>query len=94
MDELCEALRRRVLERLDFSRELEESELKELIARELSATEAVLNLTISERILAEQRVFNALRKLDILQDLLDDDAITEILVNGPNHVFYEKMVSF
>lgn len=90
MDELCELLRKRVLEKLDFSREFEESELKEWIARELSATEEVLNLTISQRITIEQRVFNALRKLDILQDLLEDDEITEILVNGPNHVFYEK----
>lgn len=94
MDELCELLRKRVLERLDFSREAEEIEIKELIARELSAAEEAINLTISERIAVEQRVFNALRKLDILQELIEDEEITEILVNGPKHIFYEKNGEF
>lgn len=94
MDELCERLRKRVLERLDFSKELEEPELKELIARELAVTEEGVNLTISDRIVAEQRVFNALRKLDILQELLEDEEVTEILVNGPKHIFYEKNGEF
>ena len=38
----------------------------------------------------EQILFHALRKLDVLQELLDDDEITEIMVNGPGHIFYEK----
>ena len=38
-----------------------------------------------------QKVFYALRRLDILQPLLEDESITEIMVNGPNHVFVERM---
>lgn len=39
----------------------------------------------------EARVFNnSLRKLDALQELLDDPEISEIMVNGPKHIFYEK----
>lgn len=90
MDKLCERLRDRVLERMDFSKELEERELQELIARELAGTKEIHELSISERVSVEQRVFNSLRKLDILQELVEDEAVTEILVNGPKHIFYEK----
>lgn len=35
-------------------------------------------------------VFNSIRKLDVLQEILEDSSITEIMVNGPNHIFIEK----
>lgn len=90
MDKLCEQIRRQVLERMDFSKELEESELQELIAREMARCSLVEELSIGQRVTLEQRVFNSLRKLDILQELIEDDEVTEILVNGPDHIFYEK----
>lgn len=90
MDKLCEQIRRQVLERMDFSKELEESELQELIAHEMARCSIVEELSIGQRVTLEQRVFNSLRKLDILQELIEDDEVTEILVNGPNHIFYEK----
>ena len=90
MEQLCEAIRRQVLERMDFSRELEDVELQELIAKEMSYQKEAERLSIQQRVFVEQRVFNSLRKLDVLQELLEDDAITEIMVNGPNHIFYEK----
>lgn len=94
MEQLCEAIRRQVLERMDFSRELEDVELQELIAKEMSYQKEVERLSIQQRVFVEQRVFNSLRKLDVLQELLEDDAITEIMVNGPNHIFYEKNGQF
>ena len=94
MDKLCEGLRKQVLERMDFTKELSNVELQELIAREMSYQKDVKQLTIQQRIFVEQRVFNSLRKLDVLQELLEDDEITEILVNGPNCIFYEKNGAF
>lgn len=94
MEQLCEAIRRQVLERMDFSRELEDVELQELIAKEMSYQKEAERLSIQQRVFVEQRVFNSLRKLDVLQELLEDDAITEIMVNGPNHIFYEKNGQF
>ncbi|MBR3824264.1 MAG: CpaF family protein [Lachnospiraceae bacterium] len=35
-------------------------------------------------------LFDSLRRLDVLQGLLEDPGITEIMINGPNHVFVEK----
>ncbi|NCA98634.1 MAG: CpaF family protein [Clostridia bacterium] len=35
------------------------------------------------------RLFHAMRGLDVLQPLMDDPAVTEIMVNGPHQVFIE-----
>lgn len=35
-------------------------------------------------------LFNAFRKLDILQELLEDESITEIMINGLENIFVEK----
>lgn len=37
-----------------------------------------------------QRTFYAIRKLDVLQEMLEDQEITEIMVNGPDQIFIEK----
>lgn len=90
MDTWCEEIREQVLEKIDYSRELPDDELREIIAAEMANYNKINQITLSQRMNLEQRVFNSLRKLDILQDLLEDDSITEIMVNGPNCVFYEK----
>lgn len=90
MNELCERLRQQVLERLDFTKELSDTEVQELIARQMSQSTELQNISLRDRMEIEQRVFNSLRKLDILQDLLEDDSVTEIMVNGPQKVFYEQ----
>lgn len=79
---------------MDFSRELPDLELKEMIAIEMSRCEGVDRLTLEDRIRLEQRVFHSLRRLDLLQELIEDDEITEILVNGPDYIFYEKEGEF
>ena len=37
-----------------------------------------------------QELFNAIRRLDILQELIEDPSITEIMINGPDDVFIER----
>ena len=90
MKELCENIRCQVLERMDFSRELTDSQLQEMIVRQMTQHEKIAKLSLSERILVEQRVFNSLRKLGVLQELLEDEKVTEIMVNGADNVFYER----
>ena len=47
-------------------------------------------LSLGDKIKISRELFNAFRRLDILQDLIEDDEITEIMVNGTEHIFYEK----
>ena len=90
MDKICELLRERVLERIDWSKESDDDTLRELIGREIATTVEWEKISIKDRIMLEQRIYNSLRKLDILQDLIEDDRVTEIMVNGPDKIFYEK----
>ena len=90
MNDLCEKIRIRILEQIDFSRELADIELREMIGKEMAQCKDLQMLSLKQRVLAEQRIFNSLRKLDILQELIEDDSVTEIMVNGPTQIFYEK----
>ena len=90
MEQLCNKIREELLEQIDFSRELSNDELQEMIVRKMADHPVITVLTLQERILLEQRVFNSLRRLGVLQELLEDDSVTEIMVNGPSQIFYEK----
>ena len=60
-------------------------QIYEVLAQEASQA----YLPVRERVLIGSRIFYALRGLDILQPLLEDEAITEIMVNGPDHIYVE-----
>lgn len=47
-------------------------------------------IPLHEKIQISKELFNAFRKLDILQELIEDDEITEIMINGTEHIFLEK----
>ena len=94
MNKQCEEIRERVLAGMELDRELSDEEIRERIVRQMAQIAELSELSIKERIQIEQRVFNSLRKLDILQELLEDEAVTEIMVNGPNSVYFEKNGSF
>lgn len=83
-------IRARVLERMDLSREMSDEEIEELIGEETCHCMRAEKFSVRERVRIEQKVFNSLRKLDALQELIDDSQVTEIMVNGPKHIFYEK----
>lgn len=90
LEHMCEQIRENVLQKMDFSKEVNEETLREIIAHEIPRYDGAQGLTIAQRIAVEQRIFNSLRKLDVLQELLEDEEVSEILVNGPNHIFFEK----
>ena len=47
-------------------------------------------ITLDQRQEIRKNLFNAVRGLDLLQELIDDDEITEIMVNGTEAIFIEK----
>ncbi|MBO4904128.1 MAG: CpaF family protein [Lachnospiraceae bacterium] len=48
------------------------------------------SLSPRQRSVMCHELFNRIRRLDVLQDLLDDDTITEIMVNGTDEIFIER----
>lgn len=90
MDELVEKLKNQVILQMDMSRDMTDEEIEELIASAVSKEARREMISVRQRVILETQIFNALRKLDVLQELVDNPQITEIMVNGPNNIFYEK----
>lgn len=85
-EEICEEVRAN----LDLSREMENEEVKELIYRVVAEYTGSQYLSLAQKETLGKEIFASVRELDILQELVDDDAITEIMVNGPREIFVEK----
>lgn len=90
MDEISEKVRKQVLSDIDVSRDLEDEEIWDIISRVASEEVKQKSISLRDRIELEKRVFDSLKRLDVLQELIDDTEVTEIMVNGPDSIFYEK----
>ena len=88
MQELVSEIRKKVLERMDVLNNSSDEEILELIWEEIRECGKMYSLEQRERL--SKSVFHSLRKLDVLQELVEDKDITEIMVNGHEHIFYEK----
>ena len=101
MQEYVRHIRAAVSDRLDLTREVEDDEIREVISQIVAEESRQNYLSLGERQTVIETVFNSMRGLDVLQPLVDDPSITEIMINGPHHVFieqngrlYQKNVSF
>lgn len=78
------------MERLDISREIPDGEILAIIDEGICERAKSRVLSLESRRRLRMEVFYSLRRLDILQELIDDEEITEIMVNGRGKIFYEK----
>lgn len=88
--ELKQELRCRVLERLDYSREQSDEEVMEMIDAVMLEGQILRQLPVGESHRLRTELFCSLRRLDILQSLIEDPGITEIMINGPDSIFIER----
>ncbi|MEZ3485195.1 MAG: CpaF family protein [Lachnospiraceae bacterium] len=85
-----EQLHARILEELDMTREIEDEELTRLIYQVLGEVSKQEYLSLAKKTALGRELFNAFRKLDLLQEFLEDESITEIMINGTQNIFYER----
>ncbi|MDO4437896.1 MAG: CpaF family protein [Eubacteriales bacterium] len=85
LNELYKEIREELLSEFSQKGYLNNSELYNYIDGKIQRIES-----LNEKIYLRNRLFNSFRKLDILQELLDDDEIQEIMVNGCDNIFIEK----
>ncbi|MCR5671907.1 MAG: Flp pilus assembly complex ATPase component TadA [Butyrivibrio sp.] len=90
MENLAGQIRERVIRSLDFSRDISDREMYELIDRAVFGELRGRVVPLEEKKSLRLRVFHSIRKLDVLQQLVDDPSITEIMVNGTDNIFVEK----
>ena len=94
MDERILGIKKEVaeslLEKFDFSKDLSNEEILARIDDELVFNRYDRDITIEERMILRREIFNSLRRFDIIQEYLDDESVTEIMVNGYESVFIEQ----
>lgn len=89
-DETKNMLKSMILDRIDYSRELPDEEIKDMIDELVIGESKRHPITLEERRHLRQELFYSIRKLDILQELVDDTSVTEIMINGPEEIFIER----
>ena len=83
-------IRDQILEGMDFTRDVDDEEMLERIDKGIVIGCKKEHLSLDEKLQLRKELFYSIRKLDVLQLLVDDPEITEIMVNGTDHIFVEK----
>ena len=85
-----QSLKERILQQIDYSRELSDEEVEDLIDEMMLRDEKVQMFSVQSRRRVRRELFDSLRRLDILQMFVDDPDITEIMINGKDRMFAER----
>lgn len=89
-EERKKRLKDKLSESIDYSHENSDEEIQDLIDELLIRESREIPLTLSDRKRLKKELFHAVRKLDVLQELVDEPRITEIMINGPKNIFIEQ----
>ena len=80
--DLKRVLREEVLDDMPAEREYTDEDIMRIIENRIQNKSQEVYMSVVTRLTLKQELFNAIRRLDLLQELLDDKEITEIMVNG------------
>jgi pilus assembly protein CpaF len=78
------------MEQIDLSRDVEDEEIQEIIDELVVEEGRKAALSLDERRNLGVSIFHSIRKMDVLQELIDNDDVTEIMINGTDNIFIEK----
>lgn len=90
MNEIKKKLRKEITEGFDYSGEITEAELFEKIDSVILKEAKTNFLTLEKKEQLRKELYASIRGLDILEELLEQEDISEIMINGPHAVFLEK----
>lgn len=88
--ETFQAIRDLLMEKLDMSREMTDREILDEINQLILNRMRDSYISLNEKLQLRQELFYSVRKLDVLQELIEDETVTEIMVNGPDAIFVER----
>jgi len=89
-EKLISEIRHLISSSLDMRNSFSDDEIREMIIREVFSRARVISMNAAEKKEIVDGVFNSMRRFDILQPVLDDNTVTEIMVNGPDNIFIER----
>lgn len=88
--ELAEKLKEQLIRRIDLSRDLSDEDLKEIITAMVLEEYSRQQISLKEKLRISRELFHSVRGLDVIQEILEDEEVTEIMVNGYDRIFIEK----
>lgn len=77
-------------QRIDLSREVPDDEVREIIDDMVVRCSRQYALSLKDRQQLGREIFDAIRRMDILQELVDEEEVTEIMINGTEGIFIER----
>ncbi len=88
--ELKRTLRTRVQERMEYAKDISDEEVENAIDEVLVGEEFLKTYPVNVRKRLRKELFDSLRRLDILQIFVEDNSVTEIMINGKDNIFVER----
>lgn len=88
--EYMQNIRTKVMQSIDLSGDIEDDQVRSVIDRCILEYSSEKPLSVRDKVAIKRDLFNSLRRLDVLSDMLDDDSITEIMINGADNIFIER----
>lgn len=86
----CLEIQEKILKELEGREGITDEEISECVEEYVLKLGHTVYLSVEKKEEMMRTIFNSIRKLDVLQEILEDDSISEVMVNGPNHIFIER----
>lgn len=90
LDDYENVIRQNLLKRLEYLDYVEDCELLNMISDEIRNISSENYISIKKKKELSKSIFNSMRKLDVIQEYIDDATVTEIMVNGIHDIFVER----
>ena len=87
---LRQGIKAKIMREMDFSKDISDEEMLSMIDDLMAKELRNLAVSVEERKSLRTAIFHSIRKLDILQQLVDDPSVTEIMINGVDNLFIER----
>lgn len=88
--EIKNEMKQRILAELDMSQEIDDMEVRRLVDQCIMEYKGTTELPLSARIKLRKELFNTVRRMDVLSEFLEDESVTEIMINGYDNIFIER----
>lgn len=89
-NKIKQEIMQQILEQLSYQKETEDEILQQMIDKIILSNGPIRLWSVSKRVQIKREIFYSIRKLDILQEFLDDQSVTEIMIVGKDKIFVEK----
>ena len=89
LQKMIQEIRQYVLDHIGLMN-ISDEELKDKIKDIVDEKLGNRYVPIKQKLLINQQVFSSIRGLGLLDTIMRDDNVTEIMINGPDHIFIEK----